>query len=372
MRILFVTEEPIRFSGTMVRGGQIHVRNVVEGLRDRGHDVHLIDWNSDPDRQFQHSITPRSRFVDGAVRTFRKVVQIGRAVDIDVIVSKTRKVYLPGLAAARVLGIPHVVHVGSSLDPPISGTVDRLDATSFTARLRAPHDGYFVVCDAIATELRGRGISAERIYDVRNAVDETRFVPEPDVELPMSIADEIATTEQPLLGFVGGLIDYKGVFDLAAAVRQMETTPTIVVAGEGPACDQFERKLGEQGIFLGSIAYDRMPALYAALDALVIPSHTEGLPRVLLEASAAGRPTVATAVGGIPEVIRDGDTGILCEPKQPAQLASAIDDLFINRDPPVVGRRARELIADKYTWEAQYDRYDAFLGEIVSKKHTER
>jgi hypothetical protein len=58
MQILFVTEELIRFSVTMVRGGQIHIRNVVEGLRDRGHDAHLTDWNSDPDDRFSTQSHP--------------------------------------------------------------------------------------------------------------------------------------------------------------------------------------------------------------------------------------------------------------------------------------------------------------------------
>ena len=371
MRILFVTEEPIRFSGTMIRGGQIHVRNVVEGLRDRGHDVHLIDWNSDPDRQFQHSITPRSRFVDGTVRTFQQVVQIGRAVDIDVIVSKTRKVYLAGLAAARVLGIPHVVHVGSSPDRPTSGIVDRLDTASFAGRLRAPHDAYFVVCKALGNDLRSKGVDRDRIYDVRNAVDTTRFVPEPDIRLSASARKRITNTKRPLLGFVGGITRYKGVFDLADAVKRAETAPTVVVAGDGPARDQFEQALGEQGLFLGSVDYEQMPAVYAAIDALVLPSHTEGLPRVLLEAGAAGKPVIATTVGGVPEVVRDGRTGLLCAPRNQSQLAATIDELFSDRNPVAIGHQARELIVDEYLWDAQYDRYETFIPDVVTKYKSE-
>ncbi|MUW13420.1 glycosyltransferase [Halorubrum sp. CBA1125] len=367
MRILFVTEEPIRFSGTMVRGGQIHVKNVIAGLRERGHNVHLVDWNSEPDRQFQHSLTPRCRFIEGPFRTLRRVLNVGKTLDPDVIVSKTRKVYLPGLVAARVLGVPHIVHVGSSLDPPTGGFIDRIDSGSFVARLRAPHDAYFVVCDALGDELRARGINSERIYDVRNAVDATRFVPEPDVSLSNSIRRQLEDVEGPLLGFVGGLTDYKGVFDLANAVEQTDMDPIVVVAGNGPARDRFERELGERGIFLGSVDYELMPAVYAAIDALVLPSHTEGLPRVLLEAGAAGRPVVATTVGGVPEVVSDGETGLLCPPRDPSRLASVITELFTERQPVEMGRRARKLIVDEYTWDAQYDRYESFLTDVVSR-----
>lgn len=372
MRILFVTEEPIRFSGTMVRGGQIHVRNVVEGLRDLGHDVHLIDWNTEPDRPYQHSMTPRSRFVDGAVRTFQQVVQIGRAADIDVIVSKTRKVYLPGLAATRILGIPHVAHVGSSPARPTSGIVDRLDAASFASRLRAPHDAYFVVCKALGDDLQSKGVDKTRIYDVRNAVDTARFVTEPEAELSVSTREEITNAKRPLLGFVGGITGYKGVFDLADAVKRTDTEPTVVVAGDGPARERFEQVLSDQGLFLDSVAYEQMPAVYAAIDALVLPSHTEGLPRVLLEAGAASRPSIATSVGGVPEFIRDGVTGLLCPTRQPSALAACIDDLFTERDPAEMGRRARELVTGEYTWEAQYNRYDAFLRDVVATQQREQ
>jgi len=203
--------------------------------------------------------------------------------------------------------------------------------------------------------------------DVRNAVDTTRFVPDPDAKLSKAAQRQIANAERPLLGFVGGITDYKGVFDLAEAVRRADTAPTVVVAGDGPARRQFEEALGEQGLFLGSVDYEQMPAVYAAIDALVLPSHTEGLPRVLLEAGAAGRPSIATSVGGVPELIRDGETGLLCPPQQPSALAATIDYLFTDRDPVVMGRRARESITDAYTWDVQYDRYESFLTDITSK-----
>lgn len=365
MRVLFVTEEPIRFSGTMVRGGQIHVRNVVLGLRDRGHDVHLIDWNNEPDRPFQHSITPRSRFVDGAIRTFWKVLQVGHSIAPDVIISKTRKVYLPGLLAARRLGRSHVVHVGSSLAPPVDGLVERLDTASFAGRLRTPHDGYFVVCDAIGAELHERGITHDQIYNVRNAVNSDRFCPHPDVSLSSEDANRLAAADCPLLGYVGGIVDYKGVFDLATAVKQAESNPTVVIVGEGPARDRLERELGDAGVFLGSIAYNRMPAVYEAIDALVLPSHTEGLPRVLLEAGATRRPVVATNVGGVSEVVVNDKTGLLCPPRNPEQLAAGFDTLFGERDSMTMGTAARELIDEQFTWDSQYDRYECFLQTVI-------
>lgn len=366
MRVLYLTEEAITFSGTSVRGGAIHVRNVVTGLRERGHAVHLIDWNPDSEMSFQHSIEPRVRPLDGALRTYRQAVRIGRKIDAQIIISKTRKTYLPGYLAAQQLSIPHVVHVGSSLDPPTDGFVDRLDAASFSLRLQLSHDAYFVVCEAIATELRGRNVSGS-IFDVRNAVDTDSFHPDVEVEVPDWIANPLAAHKHTLqLGYVGGLHDYKGVFDLAAALRRVTSDVHLIVAGDGPAREQLERVAGDKATVLGPVPYESMPAIYAGIDVLVLPSHTEGLPRVVLEAQATGTPVIATRVGGLPEIVNDGKTGLLVNAHDPADLAGAIDQLAGNPNIRTqVVKAGRRAVVKSYSWESMYDRYERFLNELT-------
>ena len=368
VNILLLTEEPISFSGTMVRGGQIHVRNVVAGLRERGHDVHLVDWNADPERPFQHSIEPRFRFVVDPFRTLRRAVTVGQDTDVDVVVSKTRKTYLPGLAAARRLGVPHVVHVGSSPDTPGGSLRDRVDDLSVVARLKAPHDGYFVVCGAIADDLEGLGVDPERVFDVKNAVDTDRFHPDPvPVELDDPYRRRIEDAGSGFrLGFVGGLYSYKGLDDLASALEATETDCTLVAAGDGPERDRLERRLGNGAVFLGPVPYEQVPALYHRIDALVLPSHTEGLPRVVLEAQATGTPVIATRVGGVPEVVDDGATGLLVEARDPAGLAAAIDR--IADDPDLRARLAeagRRAVVESYRWGSMYGRYERFLTDLT-------
>jgi len=373
-RVLYLTEEPIRFSEPMVRGGAIHVRNVVEGLRDRGHEVALVDWNERPDRPFQHSLSPRSRFVDGAVRTALRAAAVGSRRQSEVVVSKTRKTYLPGLLAARRLGVPHVAHVGSSLEPR-AGLGNRLSAASFSLRLRAPHDAYFVVCDAIAAELRARGVGGD-VYDVKNAVDTDRFAPVPTdgdavARFRQRHAESVGETDLTL-GFVGGLHDYKGVFDLADAMAGCAADASLLIAGDGPARDELASRLGADATFLGAVPYEDIPAVYHAMDAFVLPSHTEGLPRVVLEAQATGTPVVATRVGGVPEVIDDGETGLLVDPRDPAGLSDAIDRLAADRDERArLGDAGRAAVEESYAWDALYDRYERFLAAIVADDATE-
>lgn len=352
----------------MVRGGQIHVRNVVKGLRERGHDIHLVDWNNDPQTDFQHSVSPTLRFVVDPSRTVRRAIQVGRDIDVDIIISKTRKTYIPGLVTATRLSVPHVIHVGSSLNPPVNRLIDRLDNASFASRVRAPHDAYLVVCNAITEELYWRGISPDRIYDVRNAVDTRRFCSNPDVTLDTEVAERVNARDGPILGIVGGLFDYKGLFDLAAAMDHVETELTVVVVGDGPARERFEAELGDDGVFLGSVPYEQMPAVYAAFDALVLPSHTEGLPRVLLEAAATELPVIATNVGGVGEVVVDGETGLLCPPRQSERLAVRIEELFGERNLTAIGEAARKRVLNEFTWSAQYDRYEQFLEAVVDER----
>ncbi|MWG32895.1 glycosyltransferase family 4 protein [Halomarina oriensis] len=366
MRILYLTEEAIGFSGTMVRGGAIHVRNVVSALRERGHDVSLVDWNPAPERLFQHSVTPRFGPLEGPARTLARAVAVGRRRGVDVVVSKTRKTYLPGLLAARTLGVPHVVHVGSTLGSVERSVRDRLNATSVETRLRAPHDGYLVVCRYIVDQLRERGVPAGRLFDVRNAVDVERFTPEGPT-LPVEYAERLPD-EGFRVGFVGGLHRYKGVYDLLTSVERADHDVRAVVAGDGPARERVERIADDATTLLGAVPYEHVPALYRAVDAFVLPSHTEGLPRVILEAQATETPVVATRVGGVPEVVEDGETGLLCPPRSPTDLAAAIDRLAASEEVRQrLGTNGRRAVESGFTWEELYDRYERALGRVVSR-----
>lgn len=371
MRILYLTEEPITFSGTMVRGGQIHVRNVIEGLREKGHDVYLLDWNDTPEKAYQRSLSPGIRYVVDPSRTTVRAVSVGREVGIDIVVSKTRKTYLPGLAAARTLGVPHVVHVGSSpesSDDGVSGTINTLSARS---RLQAPHDGYFVVCEALRDELVGLGVGPKQIHDVKNAVNTDRFHPE-KVPTPLDpeYEDQIDAFDdgQFILGFIGGIHSYKGLDDLAVAMDHINGDCGVVLAGDGPDRERLERRFGDDGLLLGSVPYEQVPALYHRFDAFVLPSHTEGLPRVVLEAQATGTPVIATSVGGVPEVVANGTTGLLCEPRSPAELAVAVGKLI--HSPSVrtdLAQAGRERVAASYSWSRMYERYEQYLRRVASR-----
>lgn len=376
MRILYLTEEPISFSGTMVRGGQIHVQRVVSGLRERGHDVHVIDWNSEnDDRRFHHSLRPRLRFGIDPSRTALYALGIARNVEPDVIISKTRKTYLPGLIVARLVGSPHVVHVGSSPGSVNGSLGSKLEMASIVGRLHAGHDAFFVVCDALASELENFGLPRDRVFNVGNAVDTQQFHPE-NIPTPLDETyqrrlDSIAGSDF-VLGYVGGLHSYKGLDDLAGAIDRSDREVRVAIAGDGPERDRLERRFGNDAVFLGPVPYEQIPALYHEFDVFVLPSHTEGLPRVILEAQASGVPVIATRVGGVSEVVADGESGLLCKPGDPDGLAETIDELVGDTElQSNLGSNGRESVVSRFDWEGLFGRYERYLNHVVGSGGTD-
>ena len=170
------------------------------------------------------------------------------------------------------------------------------------------------------------------------------------VRLPAALGEE-AEPEEVL--FAGRLSAEKGIPELLAATEGLN----LVVAGDGPL-----RHLVPDA--LGFVPHDELERLYARAAVVVLPSYREGLPLCVLEAMAYGRPVVASAVGGIPELVEDGVTGYLVEPGDVAGLRAAIERLLA--DPALrrrMGRAARARVAERCSWDrvttATLDAYGA-------------
>jgi glycosyltransferase involved in cell wall biosynthesis len=133
-----------------------------------------------------------------------------------------------------------------------------------------------------------------------------------------------------LIGCVGRLVPVKGISYLIAALPEIiRAVPSaqLVVVGDGPERDPLERQARHLGM-AGQVRFvgwrSDLERIYPDLDVVVLPSLREGTPVVLIEAMAAGRPVVATRVGGVPDVVADGDTGLLVPSRDPRALAEAV------------------------------------------------
>ena len=185
---------------------------------------------------------------------------------------------------------------------------------------------------------------------------------------------------EPLVAFVGRCEEGKGVFDLLEAVNALRASvPDVQLecAGSGEL-DALRARAAELGMaghlrLPGWIGRQRRDELLARATVFVLPSHAEGMPMGLLEAMAAGCPVVASAVGGIPDIVAHGENGLLVTPGDRASLAVALHRVMADRDLATrLGRAARATIARDYTIERSLERLEhlyAGLGVAQQRAH---
>jgi glycosyltransferase involved in cell wall biosynthesis len=166
------------------------------------------------------------------------------------------------------------------------------------------------------------GLDPERVSVLPNPAPDLPAMPDRD-ELRRELGVSGA-----VLAFAGRLGPQKAVGVALDALAGLDDV-TFVVAGDGPERAALERRAAELGLdsrvrFLGSVPRERVLRLFRAADASVLPSVWENFPHTVVEALAVGCPVIATAVGGVPEVVRDGENGLLVPPRDPAALRAAI------------------------------------------------
>jgi glycosyltransferase involved in cell wall biosynthesis len=234
---------------------------------------------------------------------------------------------------------------------------------------------------AVSHEDRRRMIELEGIPESK-----TRFIPNGITTPPPPDPDHDVRAElgigpdQPLVGIVATLRPQKALDVLIRATpRLRETIPEVrvlVVGGSGGPEDPEEQRLralardlglGETLIFLGNRS--DVPDLLGAFDVAALCSDYEGSPLSVMEYMAAGKPVVATRVGGVPDLVRDGVTGLLVEPKDPDGLAAAMVSLL--RDPAraeQMGRAGQELRCREFSIENTTRRVEALYRELYEAK----
>lgn len=183
------------------------------------------------------------------------------------------------------------------------------------------------------------------VHLVHNGVRPERYAP---------IAPPALGPGAPVVGLMTRLVPGKGLSELLEAARLLlnQGPYRFVVGGEGPlraALEEHARRLGiaEHVSFPGFVADD--VAFLSQLDVSVLPSYKEGLPYTVLEAMAAGRPVVASCVGGIPEVITDGQNGRLVRPGDVAALARALAETVMPERLSTLSAAARETIRSRFS-----------------------
>ena len=222
---------------------------------------------------------------------------------------------------ARALKIPLVAKLhGSDINELAAGPWRRrlvAGALQRAARVIA-------VSSPLKAKTEALGVPAERIDVISNGVDAGLFAPRDKAACRRQLGLPV---DGPLILFVGNLVPVKGLDDLLEAVRRAHAREgakpfTLAVVGDGPLRAELQRRaqsvwLRGRVVLAGAKPHEEIPVWLGACDALCLPSLNEGCPNVVIEALASGRPVVGTRTGGIPELVLDGETGVLvpvCDP----------------------------------------------------------
>jgi glycosyltransferase involved in cell wall biosynthesis len=290
-----------------------------------------------------------------------------RAVHARIVCAHNYKATIVGLAATRLAHIPCIgISHGWTAE---TRNVRFYEACDRWALRRM--DAVVGVSAAQALKLRKAGVRAERLHIIRNAL---AAPPAPHADPTMRAALEALFPRRPkyLVGAAGRLSYEKGFDQLVlAAARVVQRDPEVgfVVFGEGVQRDALRASIEAHGLkesFVLAGFRNDLEEVLPNLDVVVLPSRTEGLPVIALEAMAAQVPVVATAVGGTPEAVDDGVCGYLVPSEDPQALASRVLDVLASDQRRVeMGARGRERVLSTFTFDEQAATYAALFEKLA-------
>lgn len=220
------------------------------------------------------------------------------------------------------------------------------------------------------------GVPPARMTQIYNGVDSKTFHPATSAREPLPLAG-FAGPDSVIVGTVGRMQTVKDQLTLVRAfLRVVQAEPgarerlRLVLVGDGPLRAEAEKLLAEAGAsnlaWLAGARHD-IPELLRGLDVFVLPSLAEGVSNTILEAMASGLPVVATRVGGNPELVEEGVTGMLVPAADPAAMAGAIKSYFLDAVARHRhGKAAREAVERKYSMDAMVAAYMDVYDRVLA------
>ena len=358
-----------------VGGPASHAPALAAALRERGDAVEVVTTADAEPAVEAYRVVWIRRGLSAPARHLgvaRAVARAARRADVVYATTMVRRAALGSLLARRRLVVKLVADEAYERERRsgrFAGTLADFQAASGGLRVRflrvtrtaaLRRARRIVVPSAYLRGIAlGWGLEPERVVVIPNPAPQLGELPSRE---EARAALEIAG---PTLGTAGRLTAQKALGDALAAVARLDGV-SLVVLGDGPERAALERRSAELGLagrvrFLGAGTRDDVVRLFRAADAALLTSAWENLPHTLLEALAVGTPVIATAVGGIPEVVRDGENGLLVEPGDPEALAAAIRR-FVD-DPELAERLRSNTVSsvEGYAAERIYGRLEEIL-----------
>lgn len=374
MRIGVATRE---YPPEVYGGAGVHVGHLVPELR-RWCDVEVHCFGAERPDAYHHGVAAELAEANPALQTLSVNLAMAHALGgVDLVHSHTWYANMAGHLARTLYGVPHVV-TAHSLEPRRPWKAEQLGGgyrvSSWVERTAYEHaDAIIAVSNGMRADVLDcyPAVPPERVHVVRNGIDADTYRPVSETDAVRRLG---ADPTQPIVAFVGRITRQKGVGHLLAAAHHIDHGAQLLLCAGAPDTSQIE---AEARAAVAELAAKRPGVIWvpdmlpiedirqvlSAATVFACPSVYEPLGIVNLEAMACGTPVVASAVGGIPEVVEHGVTGLLVpyDEQDPEgfqrELANAVNELLA--DPQRVaamGRAGRERAITEFSWSAVAER----------------
>ncbi len=371
MRVLHIGNE------MLWRGGENQIRLLIEGLKNTASDVSnylAYPAKSAAIEKFNailpvgHVLRLPSRSGYDPRNAWR-LVNFCRDNKIELINSHSSAGMSLALATKRRLpGIKLVAH----------RRVDIAIRENFFSRRKYASpliDRFVCISNAIADVLKAGNVDAEKVRVVRSAVDESPYFNKSKDEMKRLISTKYQISRDTIwIGHAAALTWQKGFRELIQAceiLKNKEVRFQCLVAGDGPFATEMRAMINSKGLsgrvhLLGHIS--NVSEFLLALDILAVPSHFEGLGTILLEGAFAGCALVGTRVGGIPEIIKDGETGLLVEKEQAGGLSAALQKVATDTNlRSALANSAKSYVRSQFSIRAMVEGNLKVYRELIGK-----
>jgi glycosyltransferase involved in cell wall biosynthesis len=355
-----------------IGGVEVLAAKLLPALRERGYEFIVITGRdlTDLPEEEQFKGIPVYRFPFWTALTNNDLAQV---LTIRQQVTKLKRSFAPNLVHVYGFGPGVLFHLDTVKGHPVPCLVT-LHGDRYK-QVVGP-DSLLEKTLRVATWVTG--CSATVVEDTRQLTPE--IIPHSSViynglEVP-SVSPEPLPFNPPLILCLGRLAPEKGV-DLAltafGSIAQRFSQARLLIAGDGPARADLEQQTVELGLtdvvhFIGWVPPEKVPALLNTATVVLMPSRQEGLPLVALEAAFMARPVVATRAGGLLEVVRHQQTGLLVNKEDSAGLAAALAFLLEHPETATrMGQAAQRRGQEVFSWQRYVDAYDTLCRQLIGK-----
>jgi glycosyltransferase involved in cell wall biosynthesis len=346
------------------RGGQDQLLALLKGLHRHGHEVHLVcqpktilETRARECGLFVHSAAIRSEV--GLISSLRLLSVLWR-VRPEILAFNTPRAVLLGTLASRMTSVSARIVFRRVNFPLRRGLFTRIKYTWGI-------DCIVAISESIRLQLQACGIPASKIKTIYEGMDLSPY--------PERTHLRARSPDEPVVvGTVAHLSREKGLnflIEAASLIPDVQKRMHFVIVGNGDCRQELEKLAHDKGlkdVFHFAGFHSDISPYMKSFDIFVLPSLSEGLSSAILEAMSASLPIVATEVGGIPELVTNGDNGLLVAPGDPAALAHSIQQLANSPHESLrMGQRGRKRMEEQFTLERKILETEQLCALLLKK-----